>query len=156
MSDHTAADDLVVDVFAKAIEAERAGKGCNSHFKGWLFRIAHNLIIDYYRDRDRRNYLSLDEVAEVRLEWQPSPYDLYVLSEERHWLERNIPRLTDEQAEVVRLMRAGYSYAEIADLMGKNEGAVKAHRRRALEHFWKMLEHEQRTFAHKGMPDTFP
>ena len=54
VGDADTANDLASATIAKAFEAQLAGKGHRSHFGGWLYRIAHNLIIDHYRLRDRR------------------------------------------------------------------------------------------------------
>jgi DNA-directed RNA polymerase specialized sigma24 family protein len=59
------AEELTADVFYKMLEAIRAGNGWKSSFTGWLYRIAHNRIIDYYRERARRESVSIEDVVYI-------------------------------------------------------------------------------------------
>ena len=60
------AEDLTGQVFMRMLEAIRTGQGWRSSFSGWLYRIAHNLVIDYYRRRGRVTLVDIDEAAPVR------------------------------------------------------------------------------------------
>src|SRR5262245_42655169 len=59
--DQTLAEDLAGQVFLKMLEAIRNRKAWHSSFSGWLYRIAHNLVIDHYRQRDHQIQVSLDD-----------------------------------------------------------------------------------------------
>ena len=45
--EQTLAEDLTAQVFLKMLEAIRKQKAWHSSFSGWLYRIAHNLVVDY-------------------------------------------------------------------------------------------------------------
>ncbi|MEX1019285.1 MAG: sigma-70 family RNA polymerase sigma factor [Litorilinea sp.] len=131
-SDPTLSEDLTGQVFLKMLEAIHNGRAWHSSFSGWLYRIAHNLVIDHYRVRDRQTHISLDEAPNM-----PDPDDNPVQAAEvrldSEYLQAAIRRLTDEQAQVISLrFLEGYSFSEIADMMDKSEGAVKALQHRAV------------------------
>lgn len=119
------ADDLTAEVFTKAIRAYAEGKGAHSHLRGWLYRIATNLIIDHFRKRGRvAAAISLEEgIEEV--------FEIYALDDlDRvhviEMIERAMARLTALQAEAVRANLAGYRDFEIAKMVGGTSGASKS------------------------------
>ena len=63
--DATLAEDLTAQVFLKMLEAIRSSKAWHSSFSGWLYRIAHNAVIDYYRQRDRQQPVQLEDAVSV-------------------------------------------------------------------------------------------
>jgi RNA polymerase sigma-70 factor (ECF subfamily) len=125
------AEDLTGQVFMRMLEAVRSGRTWRTSFSGWLYRIAHNLVIDYYRRRGRASFVDLDDVDPVRSEADPLGAIEAKLDSER--LQSALSRLTDEQAEVITLrFLEGLSIAEVATIMNKNEGAIKALQYRAV------------------------
>ena len=64
VSNREAAEDITSAVFEKALKSIR-GLRAGSAFKGWIFKIAGNAVIDYYRSRGRRQTYSLDEAESV-------------------------------------------------------------------------------------------
>lgn len=130
--DEVLAEDFTSQVFLKMLESIRDHKAWHSSFSGWLYRIAHNLVIDHYRRKGRQGAVELEEASpmtsdeeslEVRVE--------HSLDAER--LRSAIRRLTEEQAEVVSLrFLEGYSISEVAAMMNRTEGAVKALQYRAV------------------------
>jgi RNA polymerase sigma-70 factor (ECF subfamily) len=64
VSNREAAEDITSQTFEKALKSIR-GLRKGSSFKGWLFRIAGNSVIDYYRSRGRQQSSSLEEAGEV-------------------------------------------------------------------------------------------
>lgn len=121
------AEDLTAEVFVKMLESIHTFKWKGYPFSSWLFRIAHNLMVDYFRARDRRRHVPLDDVADG-IEGSPvdvdSRLDLQLtMAEVRDAMEG----LTDLQSEVISLrFAAGLSVAETARAVGKNDNAVKA------------------------------
>ena len=84
-SNQTLAEDLTAQVFLKMLEAIHNDKTWHSSFSGWLYRIAHNLVIDHYRTRDRQKQISIDDAPVMptpvttrcerqRSLWTPSIY----------------------------------------------------------------------------------
>jgi RNA polymerase sigma-70 factor (ECF subfamily) len=129
-------------VLLRALEAEAAGKGAHSYATAWLFRIAHNLVVDLYRERTRRQTQDIDAVDG----WLPQLVVDDDLLEQAagaqlaERLERAITRLTDDQATVTRYRAAGYTFDEIAVVMGKRVEAVKALIHRARAHLRKVTD----------------
>lgn len=140
--DATLAEDLTAQVFLKMLEAIRSGKGWHSSFSGWLYRIAHNAVIDYYRQRDRQQQVQLEEAASV----VASDHNPVVIAEtnmDAHRLRAAIARLTEEQADVIGLrFLEGYSISEVAIMMDKTEGSIKALQYRAVATLRQLLQHE--------------
>ena len=127
----TLAEDLTAQVFLKMLESIRDRKAWHSSFSGWLYRIAHNLVIDHYRRRDRRESVALDDAPPLAADTlDPVEAAEMTLNAER--LRSAIRRLTDDQAEVVSLrFLEGYSISEVAEMTNRTEGAIKALQYRA-------------------------
>lgn len=130
--DEALAEDFTAQVFLRMLESIRDQKAWHSSFSGWLYRIAHNLVIDHYRRKGRQGAVDIDEVAPITSE----EHDPEVAAEQSLDAERlraAIRRLTDEQAEVVSLrFLEGYSISEVATMMNRTEGAIKALQYRAV------------------------
>ena len=131
-SNQTLAEDLTAQVFLKMLEAIHNDKTWHSSFSGWLYRIAHNLVIDHYRTRDRQKQVSIDD-APIITDPGTSPVRAAEIALDAEYLRSAIRRLTDDQAQVITLrFLEGYSFGEIAGMMDKTEGAVKALQHRAV------------------------
>ncbi len=142
-SNQPLAEDLTAQVFLKMLEAIRKGKAWHSSFSGWLYRIAHNQIVDHYRRRKRRNHASLDDFPMLPND-EDSPARATELKLEAERLRVAITRLTDEQAQVVTLrFLEGYSISECSEMMVKTEGAIKALQYRAVTSLRKIMTEEQ-------------
>lgn len=120
-------EDMAAQTFANALAAERRGTHiCN--VRSWLFRSAHNLLVDYYRHRTRFPHMTLEALAEQG-EWQ----DLATPLHNRQALARALQMLPSQQRLVIQLRYGeGYSYEEIGDLLSKSPDAVKSIKLRAL------------------------
>ncbi|HHY58857.1 MAG TPA: sigma-70 family RNA polymerase sigma factor [Chloroflexi bacterium] len=130
--DEALAEDFTAQVFLRMLESIRDQKAWHSSFSGWLYRIAHNLVIDHYRRKGRQGTVDIDEAAPTASEeHDPEVTVAQTLDAER--LRAAIRRLTDEQAEVVSLrFLEGYSISEVATMMNRTEGAIKALQYRAV------------------------
>lgn len=126
------AEDLTAQVFIKMLEAIRVGRGWRTSFVGWLYRIAHNLVIDYYRRRSRASFIDIEDAGAIRAtDGDPVRSTESVL--DREDLHRALSLLTEEQAQVITLrFLEDRSIAEAASLMEKTEGAIKALQYRAV------------------------
>lgn len=140
--DATLAEDLTAQVFLKMLEAIRSSKAWHSSFSGWLYRIAHNAVIDYYRQRDRQQLVQLEDAVSV----VASDHNPVVIAEtnmDANRLRAAIARLTEEQADVIGLrFLEGYSISEVAIMMDKTEGSIKALQYRAVATLRQLLQHE--------------
>jgi RNA polymerase sigma-70 factor (ECF subfamily) len=134
------AEDLVQRVFVKMIEALPRYEERGLPFGAWVFRLARNAVIDF--ERTRRPQEPLDAV-ELQIGDGPGPDELAEVTFERERLLAAIADLTAEQQEVVTLrFFGGLGPGEIAALMGKREGSIRALQFRALESLRRMLAPE--------------
>lgn len=126
------AEDLTAQVFVRMLEAIRAGRGWRTSFSGWLYRIAHNLVIDHYRRRGRASFIGLDDALPLQ-SGEGDPHRRTELLLDRERLRSALGQLTEEQAQVITLrFLEDLSIAEVAHSMEKTEGAIKALQYRAV------------------------
>lgn len=126
------AEDLTGQVFIRMLEAIRSGQGWRTSFSGWLYRIAHNLVIDFYRRRSRASFVDIDEAPPIAVT-EEEPFRKVQATLDREDLRAALNQLTEEQAQVITLrFLEDLSIAEVAAIMGKNEGAIKALQYRAI------------------------
>ncbi len=138
----TLAEDLTAQVFLKMLEAIRGDKAWHSSFSGWLYRIAHNAVIDYYRLRDRQQQVSLEDTLTTTAS-DHNPVVMAEVSLDAERLRVAIGRLTEEQAEVITLrFLEGYNISEVAEMLDKTEGSIKALQYRAVTTLRQLLQHE--------------
>lgn len=125
-------NDLTSHTFCKATEAIFNGKGPRKSPSGWLYRIAHNAVIDHYRMRDRQRTGSLENFPNLVCD-SADPANHVDAMELRSELMVAMRVLTPGQQQVIQLRYIkGYSFAEIAEEMDTTKGAVKAMKHRAL------------------------
>lgn len=117
------AEDLTADVFTKAFAKIASFDPEGGSFSAWIYRIAHNRLVDHYRA-----FRPTDDIEDV---WDALRSDVDVnrdteTSERLALVQKAVQSLPAAQREVV-LMRAwdGLTYAEIAEALGKNESACK-------------------------------
>ncbi len=132
LGDRHAVEDLTGEVFQRMLAALPNYRAQGLPFRAWLFRIAHNLLVDHYRQAGRG----------VLVEWQDTHHtvdhgaDPAAGIEQRLTLEqtyRALAALDDHQREVVTLrFLSGLSLRETALAVGKSEEAIKALQRRGL------------------------
>ena len=124
IGDPTEAEDLTQQVFVKALNSISSFKWKGIPFSAWLFRIAHNQVVDYLRRKTRRATMPLDESL------AGSDINLQLAAEQKLDIEQLLlatKRLTKAQQEVISLRFASeLPIAQIAKIMGKSQGAVKA------------------------------
>jgi RNA polymerase sigma-70 factor (ECF subfamily) len=132
-----AVEDLTEDVFVKLYEKLDRYVERGLPFTAWLYRIAHNQLVDYVRTLPRHQARSLDGVVDVA-ETQATAEYRSVL--DRETLAPALARLTDEQRQAVELrFLQGMSVAETAATMGRSEEAVKKLQARALVNLRRYL-----------------
>ena len=123
------AEDLVGDVFVRMLEAVRSDRAWTTSLQGWLYRIAHNLIVDRFRRSGGREHVELDEGWMATDNTSHSFETLFASNQ----LQQGMRVLTEEQQQVVVLKFVeGLSNTEVAEILNKTEGAVKALQHRAL------------------------
>lgn len=140
------AEDLCGQVFLKAWEAIERYTWTGYPFSSWLYRLAHNLVVDHYRTS--RESLPLDD-AIVTTE-QPIDPEVALLNHfAANELRRAIGQLTGEQRQVIHFkFIEGYDNSEIAQMMNKKEGAIRALQYRALHSLQEiMVQQEQQAVS---------
>lgn len=135
------AEDLTGVVFLKMLDAIHRQQAWTDTFVGWLYRIAHNAVVDYFRSVGRRTEDELDERVESLLdgpEWAAERATRLTKIQEA------LNLLTAEQAQVI-LLRFGeeLSHQEVAAIMGKSEGAIKLLQHRAIHALRRLLVPEE-------------
>ncbi len=136
------AQDLTSQVFLRMLEAIQNERAWKTSFSGWLYRIAHNLVIDHYRRRGRSTQVSYDDMPYLVSD-KEGPEHAAERSFAAERLRSAINRLTEEQAQVVTLrFLEDLSIAEVAAAMGKTEGAVKALQYRAVMSLRRLMENQ--------------
>ena len=140
VGDATEAEDLTEQVFLKMIESIGAFEWQGSTFVAWLYRIAHNLIVDRHRRDSRRPHVPLEPLGDTLPSEYGDPHHLAERSDLRDHLVESISRLTDLQAQVIALkFVAGLSNLEVASILDRTEGAIKALQHSALHNLQKLL-----------------
>jgi RNA polymerase sigma-70 factor (ECF subfamily) len=142
LGDPASAEDCAADTFARLLSALSDGRGPTDNIRAYLYRTAHNWIVDYYR---RTPTLPLDADAELV---QPDD-DLCDLAEKemmRSSVRRAMRLLTPEQQQVVALrFIEGWELNEIALCLRKPVGAVKALQHRAVMALRRLLPEDERS-----------
>jgi RNA polymerase sigma-70 factor (ECF subfamily) len=131
----TATEDITGEVFIKAWGAIKSCKGREKSFSSWLYRIAHNQLVDEIRKRQRRSSLELEDIESIR-----DPKNSVEECLEQQELLRVIDRLPSNQGRVIILKFIEcLDNGEIALIMGKREGTIRALQMRALAKLKKEL-----------------
>jgi len=119
------AEDMTQQVFIKAYESIGSYQSQGVPFTAWLFRIAHNQMVDYVRKQSKRQTVPLDESLQIK-----DDSDVEHEVEVKIEMEKVVlatAKLTKAQREVISLRFAGgLSITEAAKTMRKSEGAIKA------------------------------
>jgi RNA polymerase sigma-70 factor (ECF subfamily) len=132
IGDTSDAEDLTEQVFLKAWEALPGYKQRGNPFTSWLYRIAHNIVVDYHRHQKRTVPMPPPEKID-RASEQPTSLERVIRAEEAAALAEAIAQLSDEQQHVIVLrFIEGRKHAEVARIIGKSEGACRIIQYRAL------------------------
>jgi RNA polymerase sigma-70 factor (ECF subfamily) len=139
VSDAHLAEDLTADAFVRVMLAIQSERLWHTSFQSWLYRIAHNLVVDHYRRRPPvASELKLDEGL-VASSDDPASALAEQLAQER--LGAAIKRLTLDQQQVLALrFGEGLTARETAEVVEKTVGAVEALQHRALAALRRILE----------------
>ncbi len=133
------AEDLTSQVFLKAWENLGRYEIRGLSFGAWLFRIARNLVIDHYRTR--KVHMPLDDDAFVNSHPALTAEGGMDAEFEAEWLRSAMKQLTDDQKTVLTLkFIEGLDTAEIAQVMGKRQGAIRALQLRGLQALADIIE----------------
>ncbi|MFG6341692.1 MAG: sigma-70 family RNA polymerase sigma factor [Alistipes sp.] len=146
VKDHDLTEDIFQETFIKAVRVIDEGRYCdNGKFLSWVLRIAHNLVIDYFRNRrQNKSVTESDAGYDVlgTLKFADRTIEDELVSEQ---IERDIRSLVEslpeEQREVVRMRYfAGLSFKEIAEQTGVSINTALGRMRYALINLRKLIK----------------
>src|SRR6266545_5365173 len=139
VDDQQTAEDITSQVFLKAwnnLDRFRLGR---TPYVAWLYTIAHNAVIDYYRTRKLTT--ALEDVQLSQPDYAEAVESEIDLSVEMKSIKVAMRTLTDDQQKVLTLkFIEGLSNNEIARHLGKREGAIRALQMRGLQALAKQLD----------------
>jgi RNA polymerase sigma factor (sigma-70 family) len=145
IKDEHLAEDVFQDTFIKVIATLKRGKyNEEGKFLPWVMRIAHNLVIDHFRKKNKIPIADggedFDIMSTVRVT-DPNVEDILVTEQIHDDLRRLVDLLPDEQKEVVRLRHyCGLSFKDIAEQTNVSINTALGRMRYALINLRKLME----------------
>jgi RNA polymerase sigma-70 factor (ECF subfamily) len=120
------AEDLTARVFQRAMNHIHNYTDRGVPFSAWLYRIAHNLVANWHRDRSRKQEIPISDIPVLPAKGD-HPETKLVRTEEQEALLRLIRKLPPERQQLLILKFVeNLSNAEIGQIMGRSEGAIKS------------------------------
>ncbi|GAB4559640.1 MAG: RNA polymerase sigma factor SigW [Anaerolineae bacterium] len=124
--DEQEAEDLTARTFFRALEHIDRYVDWGAPFSAWLYRIAHNLVANWHRDRGRHKVISLDRLSLIPGSSRDPELEAQRL-EAHEALWAAIRRLPEDRQQLLILKFGQHlSNAEIGRIMGRTEGAIKS------------------------------
>ena len=134
LGDSNAAEDCVSETFSRFLKALHAGKGPRDYLQAYLFRTAHNLMVDHYRRQPTTEELD-DDLPQLETTEETADLNL-----RQRRVRDALHQLTEDQQQVVSLkFLEGWDNEAVAKALNKPVGAVKSLQHRALVQLQKLL-----------------
>jgi RNA polymerase sigma-70 factor (ECF subfamily) len=134
------AEDLTSRVFQRAYKHIQNYTHRGVPFSAWLYRIAHNLVANWYRDRSRKKEVTIDERIPSAAQFD-FPESNVEQDQEVEKLLKVIRKLPQERQQLIILKYVeGLSNSDIGIIMRRSEGAIKSLYHRTLSSLRKELE----------------
>ncbi len=140
------AEDLTARTFYRALLSMSSYVDRGAPFSAWLYRIAHNLVANWHRDRVRHETVSLDS-PDVGLATDGSQEGTAARMLTNEMVAAAVGQLDPDRRDLLVLKFHGLSNAEIAEVLGRTEGAVKSLYHRTLVDLRDELEADDRETA---------
>lgn len=135
LGDESLAEDCVADTFARFLKSLQERRGPSDNLQAYLYRIAHNWIVDQYRNN--RETVELSDVLRSEADVPEEEAAKHIRQKQ---VRQAIHHLTPEQQQVILLKYLEeWSNEEVARAMKKPVGAVKSIQHRALKSLYKLL-----------------
>lgn len=136
--DRALAEDVTSEAYLRAMRAVSRFSGSSREFVSWIQRIARNAFLDHVKSARVRWETAVDEMPVVEASNDPAAEALVRL--EGDTLREALAKLTEDQQEVLYLrFLQDLPIADVAEMTGRNEGAVKAMQFRALRALARIL-----------------
>ena len=137
LGDRAEAENLAGEVFLKALESLDSYKEKGIPMHAWLFKIAHNLVVDYIRRAVKRKTVPIDTVEVVA---ESDPQALAETNVQLAWLAGALGQLNPAQRQVIELrFFGGLTSEEAGRILNKSSGAVREMQSAAIKHLRKLL-----------------
>jgi RNA polymerase sigma-70 factor (ECF subfamily) len=141
LGDADLAEECVAETFRRFLKAMQQGNGPKDYLQAYLYRIAHNLITDYYR---RRPPLTLPLPGDLHANEELEPPQVVAQNLERQQIRAALTFLPPDQRQVIMLKYIeNWDHKEIAQALNKSVGAIKALQHRALNALKLILLREE-------------
>ena len=121
------AEDLTAKVFFKALRNIGGYRHMGLPFSAWLYRIAHNLVANYHRDRFKIQEMSIENLIVEDTNRSSAPEHMMETKQENDFLMSLVNDLSSQKRELIILKYVQkLSNEEIGQIFGKTEGAIKS------------------------------
>jgi len=145
------AEDLTARVFFRALSHIENYVDRGLPFQAWLYRIAHNLVANFHRDQGRRKIIALDDYVAHTLK-ADAPDKIAEIMDDNEHLVAAIRQLSPERQQLLLLKFLDQlSNAEIGEIMGRTEGAIKS-----LYHRTLLQLRDEMQMQHLNLPSSQP
>ena len=135
LGDMSLAEDCVSETFARFLKSIQERRGPRDRLRAYLYRIAHNWIVDFYRRNEK-----IVELSDTLRSEADVPEEEAAKRIRQKQVRRAIRHLTPDQQQVISLKYLeDWSNEEVARVMKKPVGAVKSMQHRALKSLYKLL-----------------
>ena len=132
------AEEITAETFHRFLVALKQGGGPTEYLSAWLYRVAHNLIVDFYRRQPPQEPESVDNVVLADPDHGVAHLERQMQVEQAR---AALQQLTPLQQQIITLrFLEELSNEEIAQVVNRTEGAVKALQHRALNSLRRILE----------------
>ena len=130
VNDVEMASDLAAEVFHRLLRSVQQKGFPECEMRAWLYRTAHNLVVDHYRRQMHRQHLPLEEDL---VDGGEDPAGLVEQKANADRVRRALQYLTDAQQQVIALkFLQGLTNQEVAEILDRSVGAIKLLQHRGL------------------------
>ncbi|MCE5209585.1 MAG: sigma-70 family RNA polymerase sigma factor [Chloroflexi bacterium] len=148
LGDTILSEDCVAETFSRFLKAIRSGQGPKDHLQAYLYRIAHNWIVDIYR---QQSAMPIDLDDSLQISDQSVAEDQIDTQLKQNQIRLALRDLTPDQQQVITLrFIEGWENEEVAAALGKPVGAIKALQHRALKTLRRLLLPDEKESVHES------
>ncbi len=137
LGNQDSAQNTASECFCRLLQAYQDGRGPKDGVLYWLYRVAHNLVVDVYRQSDRQPLPLYEEMLSDK---DPGPEEAVLQQQQQVRVRWALAQLTEDQQQVLSLkFFEGMDNEQVADIMHKTIGAVKSLQHRGLASLERFL-----------------
>lgn len=131
------AEDITQEVFLRLFAERHRGKNI-ADVRAWVFRVAHNLVIDRFRS-DGGTWVQLEHAPDPPAA-VPNALENLIEGERRRKLRLTLSRLSMQERQCLELRIEGLRYREIAEVLGTRISSVQSYLVRAVQKVLKEFD----------------